>query len=136
MVLVSAIALTPTYSAMSMSNLFWAALTKYLVPDILSMTAEVVTPPPPEPPPPDVDTNSTFLPRASETAADMVSIGVAMMGRHDEEVDLFFSKESMGNERLTISNDRKEVVNKIERLDRDDAGFPRSGDSNIVAMIL
>jgi hypothetical protein len=66
----------------------------------------------------------------------MVSIGVAMMGRqHDEEVDLFFRNESMGNEPLTTSNDRKEVVNKIERLDRDDADFPRFGDSNIVAMI-
>jgi hypothetical protein len=62
-------------TAMSISNLFLADLMKYLTPEILSITADVVAPPSPEAPPPEVTTNSTFLLRASDTALDMVLVG-------------------------------------------------------------
>lgn len=67
---VSAMALTPKYSALSISDSPEAALTKYLWPVDLFMTAEVLAPPPPEAPPPVVDSGSTVRPRPSEAAAD------------------------------------------------------------------
>ena len=50
------------------------ALTKYLSPDSVSTTAEVLAPPPPADPPPRVGSKVTLRPKASEAAADMLSI--------------------------------------------------------------
>ncbi|VEU44763.1 unnamed protein product [Pseudo-nitzschia multistriata] len=77
MVEVSDMALTPSYSARSMSYPFRADLRKYRVSVSASRRAPVLAPPPPEAPPPVVGVSFTSLPRVSDAAVDTVSRKVA-----------------------------------------------------------
>ena len=78
-VLVSDMAWTPAYSPSNMAYLLRADFTKYFVSVNMSTIIEVVAPPPPLPIPLPSATNVTGFPKASDTALDIVSVGVMFL---------------------------------------------------------